>query len=81
MVAIAAAGSSRMSNGAASALNSEQDLASIPVAQRGPCPPGYRAPQKRRRAGARDDAGAVVVGLAAIARPLVEALCLAGMAR
>jgi hypothetical protein len=35
MVAIAAAGGSRMSNGTASALNSEQDLASIPMAQGG----------------------------------------------
>jgi len=35
MVAIAAAGGSRMSNGTASALNSEQDLASIPTAQGG----------------------------------------------
>jgi hypothetical protein len=32
---IAAAGGSRMSNGTASALNSEQDLASIPMAQGG----------------------------------------------
>jgi len=35
MVAIAAAGGLRMSNGTASALNSEQDLASIPMAQGG----------------------------------------------
>jgi AraC-like DNA-binding protein len=35
MVAIAAAGGSRMSNGTASALNSERDLASIPMAQGG----------------------------------------------
>jgi len=35
IVAIAAAGGSRMSNGTASALNSEQDLASIPMAQGG----------------------------------------------
>ena len=35
MVAIAAAGGSRMSNGTSSALNSEQDLASIPMAQGG----------------------------------------------
>jgi hypothetical protein len=48
MVAIAAAGGSRMSNGTASALNSEQDLASIPMAQGGLS--RYRAPQKRRRA-------------------------------
>jgi hypothetical protein len=34
-VTIAAAGGSRMSNGTASALNSEQDLASIPMAQGG----------------------------------------------
>ena len=35
MVAIAAAGGSRMSNGTSSALNSEQDLDSIPTAQGG----------------------------------------------
>jgi hypothetical protein len=35
VVAIAPAGGSRMSNGTASALNSEQDLASIPMAQGG----------------------------------------------
>jgi hypothetical protein len=35
MMAIAAARGSRMSNGTASALNSEQDLASIPMAQGG----------------------------------------------
>jgi hypothetical protein len=51
MVAIAAAGGSRMSNGTASALNSEQDLASIPMAQGGSGPAGDRAPQKHWRAG------------------------------
>jgi hypothetical protein len=51
VVAIARAGGSRMSNWSASALNSEQDLASIPMAGGRSFPLGYRAPQKRRRAG------------------------------
>jgi len=36
----------KMSNGTASALNSERDLASIPMAQGGPFPPGDRAASK-----------------------------------
>ena len=39
-----------VSNETSAALNSEQDLASIPTAQ-GVFPHGDRAPQKRRRAG------------------------------
>jgi hypothetical protein len=51
MAIVSAQGGSMMSNGTSLALNSEQDLASIPTAQRGPFPPGYRAPQKGRRTG------------------------------
>ena len=51
MVAIVPAQAGQMmSNGTSSVLNSEQDLATIPMAQGG-LPPGYRAPQKRWRAG------------------------------
>jgi hypothetical protein len=49
MVTIAPAAGSRMSNGLSSALNSEQDLASIPMAQGSALPAtGYSAPQKAR---------------------------------